>query len=57
MKTSLRYTVVSLNATNAAPDNEVDFDHVQLDAQAIPEPGAFLLVGAGLAVLQRRRRR
>lgn len=49
--------LVSLNATTGTPDNEVDFDDVQLTAVAIPEPSALLfLCGSMLAVFAYRRR-
>lgn len=54
---ALGIRLVSLNATNAVPDNEVDFDQVQLDALAVPEPGSLILLGGGFIALALRRRR
>ena len=50
--------LVNLNATDEAPDNEVDFDDVQLTAVAVPEPRlATLLVSLFSASFLVRRRR
>lgn len=41
---NLGIRISNLNATNGTPDNEVDFDDVQLTAVSVPEPGTWALL-------------
>lgn len=54
---ALGIRLVSLNATTGTPDNEVDFDLVQLTATTIPEPSVFLFAISSLFGLMFIRRR
>lgn len=49
--------LVSLNATTGTPDNEVDFDDVQLTAVAIPEPSALIFLSCSMMAFLARRSR
>lgn len=56
---NLGIRILNLNTTNdSGVDNEVDFDNVRLNANAVPEPGAAVLgVMAGAILFLRRSRR
>lgn len=44
---NLGIRISSLNSTTGTPDNEVDFDDVQLTADAVPEPHTWIILLAG----------